>query len=90
MLKCFAKINKDVEIAIKRLKYKETDTYKYNMNKNFTSFEKYCKAVSSKAIPKKYKGSIPTDKFNIPNEDCKRLIKSLPLRFILDDEPKKM
>jgi hypothetical protein len=53
------------------------------VSKTNISFEKYCKAVLSKIVPEKYRGSMDINIFNdiISLDECKKLVCSLPIYY---------
>jgi hypothetical protein len=63
--------------------YRDTITCKNNVSKTNISFEKYCKAVLSKIVPEKYRGSMDINIFNdiISLDECKKLVCSLPIYY---------
>ena len=79
VIQCFGRKCNDWNIIEQRGEYQNTDTYKYNMKNSNASFEKYCKAVASKIVPQKYRGSVNVQDFNIPQKDCIELLQSLPV-----------
>lgn len=69
------------DIAIYLSDYKNTDIYKYNMNKKKASHEKFCKAVFGEVIDRKFHGSCRKEDYSISEDEETALVDTLPLVF---------
>jgi hypothetical protein len=80
----FGDVSSDDYNTVKNMElYRDTITCKYNVSKMNISFERYCKAVFSKIVPEKYRGSIDINIFKniISQDECKTLACSLPIYY---------